>query len=164
MAGGVRELHDRGARLSGAAFGGVDDAGGGFGEVALELFQIGEHLVVGVDVSTIDVLHLAEDRAVAGDALPFLHFQRGEAAEFGGPGAVHGDAGRVIAVTAEREVLADEDDRVAAEPLSEIEGEVHDGRACLKRRALGKTVADAAAGEGVVEEDEAAVFSEGMRD
>ena len=114
-----------------AALGGVDDRLGGVGEVPLELLEVGDHLLVGEHRSAVLVGGPAEVAPHPHDAGPLHHLEGVEGPELAGPDAVDRGAGGVVEAVGKAEVLPDEDDRVAAEVLGEVEREVGDGGAGL---------------------------------
>lgn len=98
-------------------------------EQALELDEVGEHLLIGVDGSAHLIGCLVQAVAGSHDALPLEHFQRAEARQLAGPDLVDGGAGGVVLPVGEAQVLADEDDRVAAHVAGEVIRQVGDGGA-----------------------------------
>ena len=139
------------AALHGAAFGGVDDFRFALAEIALELEEVGEEAFFGVHGAALEIGDFAENLAVADDVFPLFHFHGAKAAELGTPDVFVAGAGHVAEAVAEAQVLADEDDGIAAEMLGEIEGEVGDGCAagegCLgefqfAEEGFGEIVAD----------------------
>ena len=112
------QRHRLGVLFGDAAFGGVDDLNALLfitGEVALELVQIRLHLCVGVDRLAVYVAAFVQDESMAGDALPFHHLDRVERVQLGGPHLVDGGTGRVVQRVGECEILADQNDGIAAE-------------------------------------------------
>ena len=129
------QLHAHRVLFGQSALGRVDHGLGRFGEIALELLQISHHLLVGVDGAAFDVRLLLKLLAVAHDPLPLHHFQRVEGTQLPGPHVVDGRAGAVVEPVREAQVLTDQDDGIAAQMLSQVEGQVRDGRARLHRHA-----------------------------
>ena len=156
------QRHHDGAPLGGAALGGVDDRGRRAEEVALELLQVGEEPFLGVHRAAAVIGDRAEDRPLADDLLPLLHLDRAEAAQLGPPDVLVAGAGGVVQAVAEAQVLADEQDRVAAQVLGQVVRQVGHGaaggerglvQAELPQQALGVLVADQRQGAGVQRED-----------
>ncbi len=75
-----------------------------------------------------------------------------KAVQFRLPHIVDSGTGAVVEPVAEAQVLTDEDDRIAAEVLGEVEAQVGHGAAGAERTAGGQLGAQALAGKGVAQQ------------
>src|SRR5689334_5312728 len=75
------------------------------------------------------VWDFAQDVSIADDLIPLFHFQRAESSQFRPPDVFVASAGRVAEAIGESQVLANENDRIAAEKLSDVIRQMRDSRA-----------------------------------
>ena len=118
--GGFFQGHCPAVLLTHSALGRVDDTRRTSGEIFFKLLEVGEHLLVGIYILAVNILHFPQHIPVSYNPLPLLHLDCAEPVQFTFPDFVQGVARTVINVVGEGQVLADKDNRVRSDMFRKI--------------------------------------------